>query len=92
MLINFISRSFSFFFSLRNPSNTYLYIYIFSNMKHNVRYRYIMKIYDIIAAKKKNSPASYRILLVTKKLFVIGPFYTINALRAGVKRTDRGLK
>jgi len=26
-----------------------------------------------------------------KKLFVIGPFYAVNVLRVGVKRTDRGL-
>jgi len=43
-----------------------------------------------IAANKKNSPVSN--LPVTKKLFVISPFYAINALRAAVKRTDRGLK
>jgi len=43
-----------------------------------------------IAANKKNSPSS--ILPVMKKLFFIDTFYAVNALRAGVKRTDRGLK
>jgi len=32
------------------------------------------------------------ILLVMKKLFVISPFYAINASRADVKRNNRGLK